>query len=1101
MAKKIKRSIEIEIKANERKLEKLNSEADKLARIIEKLDEQTNQFSNSTEEQNTLADEYIDQLSRLNKEIEKLENRKKQLTKVDKQNIEIEKIIRREHKKTSKSLGDLESKLQDLTTQYAKQGRITGKTFRNLSHTIGQRVDAMIATYAKLTVAMVGLASTFQVLKDAADFKVLQQSIDILTANFGINARKLTKDLRNITNGALSTKEAMRQVAFGIASGLDEKMFKELSQVARNAAVAMGRDVPDSIDRMIRGVLKMETEILDELGILVRVEEAVNKYAVSVNKSTKELTSHERVLAFANLALERGQQQYSALGEVGVSEILRLHKTMEDLLQDVLNPIVSVLEVIAKLINESGALAASVFGAGIATLVGFAVPTEGRTEAIRLRRIAELEDTLKLTKSIKNVDEELVNHAKEELEVLKKNKATSEKLFSMFRSTLGFLKKAGILSLAITGALELGRVLSDTFGTKGVFDQGLKNLTDKFSRFAPWLMQLFQVAFINIGNFFKEAFKDPKGTIKKLFGIEDPKNDRLTILHKQLASKQDKLSQLQKQTTNAPIQALKKIIREGDPKSANVIAAQISLKYLNQLESQKITRVKSIIKNIKTKIKELEALETQKAQGLPTSPIFEDASLGGQTQLEQRLKEQKAIHSKVLDIQRKIDTEKGKKHGSIEDQITSLKTIKILRNKLLQLQDQALSLNNANYLLSLRQKDSLKEQVKNTTDLINNTIRGSKEDNKRLDLLEQYAELQSKVFKEKPESDIIQFLRLRGQLNMADTGAGISAITTAEKIISEGKITDLAQAINSLKGVIAVQEELKNANLGVSSTLEEIINNLEKLINKYKEQKLKQDEVKLSATGLFSSLGIMYEEFIGKIEDSTKKTLQGLDQVFSNFGSFIQAAGQAAVSAIDAQISALESLDNKSEGQNQKLFNLKKQRIEEEKKFAKQSIVIQTAVAAMQAFAGALQIGGPLALPLAIASAAFVTAAGAQQLSAVDNSAAGQLAALSNQGTGTVREGANIEFGTRVDEQDISKRAGGGPISGASLVGELGPELFIPNVSGEVKSDTTVNNSPSVNIQIQTVDANSFQGWLANNRSSFINEINEHLMQEQGRSL
>ena len=43
----------------------------------------------------------------------------------------------------------------------------------------------------------------------------------------------------------------------------------ELAEVAKNAAGALGRDVNDALDRLTRGVTKLEPELLDEIGIMV----------------------------------------------------------------------------------------------------------------------------------------------------------------------------------------------------------------------------------------------------------------------------------------------------------------------------------------------------------------------------------------------------------------------------------------------------------------------------------------------------------------------------------------------------------------------------------------------------------------------------------------------------------------------------------------------------------------------------------------------------------------------------------------------------------------------------------------------------------------
>jgi len=81
-------------------------------------------------------------------------------------------------------------------------------------------------------------------------------------------------------------------------------------------------------------------------------------------------------------------------------------------------------------------------------------------------------------------------------------------------------------------------------------------------------------------------------------------------------------------------------------------------------------------------------------------------------------------------------------------------------------------------------------------------------------------------------------------------------------------------------------------------------------------------------------------------------------------------------------------------------------------------------------------------------------------------------------------------------------RAGGGSVgSGAYLVGERGPELFIPNSAGTVVSNETMGGrmgDTTVNFNISTVDAAGFDSLLTSRRALITNLIND-AMNRQGR--
>ena len=82
-------------------------------------------------------------------------------------------------------------------------------------------------------------------------------------------------------------------------------------------------------------------------------------------------------------------------------------------------------------------------------------------------------------------------------------------------------------------------------------------------------------------------------------------------------------------------------------------------------------------------------------------------------------------------------------------------------------------------------------------------------------------------------------------------------------------------------------------------------------------------------------------------------------------------------------------------------------------------------------------------------------------------------------------------------------RAGGGSVGGgnAFLVGERGPELFIPNTAGTVVSNETMGSrmgETTINFNISTVDADSFDDLLLSRKGLIIGTI-QQAFRQQGR--
>ena len=98
----------------------------------------------------------------------------------------------------------------------------------------------------------------------------------------GLAMHTLSRGLVEATGNAVSLEEAMRSVALITSAGIDPGSIERFGNVARGAATALGRDVNDAISRLTRGITKLEPELLDELGIMVRLDDATEKYAASI---------------------------------------------------------------------------------------------------------------------------------------------------------------------------------------------------------------------------------------------------------------------------------------------------------------------------------------------------------------------------------------------------------------------------------------------------------------------------------------------------------------------------------------------------------------------------------------------------------------------------------------------------------------------------------------------------------------------------------------------------------------------------------------------------------------------------------------------------
>ena len=176
-----------------------------------------------------------------------------------------------------------------------------------------QGLGGLVHIYATVAANIWALGAAFDQLRQAADLRAVIQAQDELAASSGRSLKAVTKALQEGSDGALSLANSMKLANTVASAGFGANFAKDISKIAGGASKALGRDLTDSISRLTKGIAKMEPEILDELGIFVKLENATLKYAQANNRAVKDLTEFERRQAFANEATRQGIELYGDL--------------------------------------------------------------------------------------------------------------------------------------------------------------------------------------------------------------------------------------------------------------------------------------------------------------------------------------------------------------------------------------------------------------------------------------------------------------------------------------------------------------------------------------------------------------------------------------------------------------------------------------------------------------------------------------------------------------------------------------------------------------------------------------------------------------------
>ena len=241
--------------------------------------------------------------------------------------------------KTDKKTKNL-NKTQERNYGRQKQGLIqtanSTKNFSKLSSTIGSGSSGLVGAYATLAANVFAATAAFSALSSAAKFEQLTEGLNQLGLQSGRSLDLLANRLKEVTGAAITTEEAFRSAALGISGGFGGTELEGLARIAKGASITLGRDLSDAFDRLTRGAIKLEPEILDELGIMVRLDDAVENYATKLGKTAGSLTQTERRQAFMNAILEQGSQKFGEIADATDPTVYdRLAATFGDLTKSV----------------------------------------------------------------------------------------------------------------------------------------------------------------------------------------------------------------------------------------------------------------------------------------------------------------------------------------------------------------------------------------------------------------------------------------------------------------------------------------------------------------------------------------------------------------------------------------------------------------------------------------------------------------------------------------------------------------------------------------------------------------------------------------------
>lgn len=1065
--------------------------------------------------------------------------------------------------RASRAIGNTSGSARGATRDFAAMAKIGG---------------SLPIMYAALASNIFVLQSAFEQLKLGDQLNRLEKFGVIVGTQTGTPVQTLARSLQEAAGYAISFEEAMRQASSASAYGFDAEQLNKFGLVARRAAAVLGVDMTDALNRVIKGVSKQEIELLDELGVTIRLNDAYADYVKQLNAANtgitynvNSLTTFQKQQAYANAVIAESTKRFGYLDEVlRATPWEQFASNADAALRKIQQAAAKYLGPVIDAIN-------TVFYTSQASISAEAARAQEKTNRqIDPTNVGAV--ALSLAASEEGYNKALDMY-KESLD--KRNKLKSE--FDKRMEQADFYTRLAIrqvgegipVGLAAAGASEANKKFVEETAAMGLQVTRLgKEVEDSTENLNAW-KSAYQAA----GAAAAKASPEFQKQINLQRDTTDPGAvyDFNSTVLKGLTEQQKAYNQTKK-TASDLANDIQNVAQNTDTAAKTSATLADAIKNIESLSQGTGKSADEYVKNLNLGYNTLSEMKTA------SQALSEYVKLTGN-----ETKNQLAVQQKIADVYNQTkDKEKAQEAGrrlelqQLEEQEAALRRVlqtnqgnKAVEKEIEKIQLEKLKLTN--------QGMEAQKKVKDYTDKILGVDREIALLNDRTMTTTQYRLAQLKleltVEKEKYEwytkqadkqKEAEQSRRAQAQISRElweaekqATASHVSALMDALEVSqTQRNVTGQAQILTERLSVLQEQLELSKGNTEeeikyrneiykTAAALEQLrkqregqmqqqvgssvgavytpttglsgedkdFADMQNRMASYDQAISKLSELNSEATAVAQSMGNLTNAMIqfsqGSL-DTTSLIASGMQTV----SSMIQYSTSQQVSAIDAAIAAEQKRDGKSEASKAKLKKLEAEKLKIQQDAAKKQIIIQTAVAVMQA---ATAVPYPFSIPLMVAAGL----AGA--LALAQASSASSMSSIADSGADTT---SYLTLGERQKNIDVSMSANAGELSyvrgdqgignansfvpraeggnmypGVSYqMGEHGTEVVTPMIpmkatpNDELKNSSNSTSGRPIILNISAMDAASFREFASSNSGALRDAI-ELALNENGASL
>tara|TARA_Y100000593_G_scaffold27904_1_gene55718 strand:- start:4313 stop:6217 length:1905 start_codon:yes stop_codon:yes gene_type:complete len=275
------------------------------------------------------------------------------------------------HEKLITAINRLNVATKKLTNQNSEVANSSGllntrnKRLANTNKTLGLSFATLRSHMLLVNFAMgiLGVRAITRFTKEAAKVESMGRAFKSLSGG-STNASIAMNKLEKATNGTMSQFDLFQQannaMILGITKNSDE--MAEMFDVAQRLGRALGQDTKHSVESLITGIGRQSRLMLDNIGIVVKSDDAYKEYADKIGTTVDKLSDQDKKQAFLNATMDAARSKVAALGtetlgtsdniQIAITSMKKASKAIGDLFSPAVAGIAKMFGIAAEKVED-----------------------------------------------------------------------------------------------------------------------------------------------------------------------------------------------------------------------------------------------------------------------------------------------------------------------------------------------------------------------------------------------------------------------------------------------------------------------------------------------------------------------------------------------------------------------------------------------------------------------------------------------------------------------------------------------------------------------------------------------------------------------------